>query len=50
MPFVAELYFDPSTKERIRDAWKAIDAAGISDSMPKGGLPSACIAWGLRPS
>ena len=37
MPFVAELYFDPSTEERIRDAWKAIDAAGISDSMPKGG-------------
>ena len=37
MPFVAELYFDPSTEERIRDAWKAIDEAGISDSMPKGG-------------
>lgn len=37
MPFVAELYFDPSTQERIRGAWKAIDEAGISDSMPKGG-------------
>ena len=37
MPFVAELYFDPSTEERIRGAWKTIDAAGISDSMPKGG-------------
>lgn len=37
MPFVVELYFDTSTEERICDAWKAIDAAGISDSMPKGG-------------
>ena len=37
MPFVAELYFDPSTEARIRDAWKTLDAAGISDSMPKGG-------------
>ncbi|RKU22634.1 hypothetical protein C6500_03810 [Candidatus Poribacteria bacterium] len=37
MPFVAELYFDPSTEERIREAWKALDEAGISDSMPKGG-------------
>ncbi|MCE2413540.1 2'-5' RNA ligase family protein [Candidatus Poribacteria bacterium] len=37
MPFVAELYFDPSTEKRIRDAWKALDEAGISDSMPKGG-------------
>ena len=37
MPFVVELYFDPSTEKRIRDAWKAIDEAGISDSMPKGG-------------
>ena len=37
MPFVAELYFDPSTEERIRDAWNALDEAGISDSMPKGG-------------
>ena len=37
MPFVVELYFDPPTEERIRDAWKAIDEAGISDSMPKGG-------------
>ena len=37
MPFVAELYFDLSTEERIRCAWKAIDDAGISDSMPKGG-------------
>ena len=37
MPFVVELYFDPSAEERIRSAWKAIDAAGISDSMPKGG-------------
>ena len=37
MPFVVELYFDPSTEERIHGAWKAIDAAGISDSMPKGG-------------
>ncbi len=37
MPFVAELYFDPATEECIRDAWKAIDEAGISDSMPKGG-------------
>ena len=37
MPFVVELYFDLSTEERIRGAWKAIDAAGISDSMPKGG-------------
>ena len=37
MPFVVELYFDPSTEERIRGAWKAIDEARISDSMPKGG-------------
>ena len=37
MPFVGELYFDPSTEERIRDAWKTLDEAGISDSMPKGG-------------
>ena len=37
MPFVAELYFDPSTEERIREAWQALDEAGISDSMPKGG-------------
>ena len=37
MPFVAELYFDPSTEERIRGAWKTLDEAGISDSMPKGG-------------
>ena len=37
MPFVVELYFDPSTEARIRDAWKAIDEAGISDSMLKGG-------------
>ena len=37
MPFVVELYFNPSTEERIRGAWKAIDEAGISDSMPKGG-------------
>ena len=37
MPFVGELYFDPSTEERIREAWKALDEAGISDSMPKGG-------------
>lgn len=37
MPFVVELYFDPLTEEHIRDVWKAIDEAGISDSMPKGG-------------
>ncbi len=37
MPFVVELYFDPSTEASIRDAWNAIDEAGISDSMPKGG-------------
>ncbi len=37
MPFVVELYFDPSVEASIRDAWKAIDDAGISDSMPKGG-------------
>jgi len=37
MPFVVELYFDPSTEARIRDAWEAIDEAEISDSMPKGG-------------
>ena len=38
LPFVAELYFDPSTEECIRGAWKAIiDEAGISASMPKGG-------------
>ena len=37
MPFVVELYFDPSTEECIRDVWKAINDAGISDSMPKGG-------------
>ena len=37
MPFVAELYFDSSTEECIRGAWQAIDQAGISDSMPKGG-------------
>ena len=37
MPFVVELYFDPLTEASIRGAWKAIDEAGISDSMPKGG-------------
>ena len=37
MPFVAELYFDPPTEERIRDAWNTLDEAGISDSMLKGG-------------
>ena len=37
MPFVVELYFDPSTEASIRGAWKALDEAGISDSMPKGG-------------
>ncbi len=37
MPFVVELYFDPSTEECIRDVWTAIDEAGISDSMIKGG-------------
>ena len=37
MPFVVELYFDSSTETSIRGAWKAIDDAGISDSMPKGG-------------
>ena len=37
MPFVVELYFDPSTEERIRGAWKAIDEAGISASMLDGG-------------
>ena len=37
MPFVAELYFDSSTEERIRGVWKTFDEAGISDSMPKGG-------------
>jgi len=37
MPFVAELYFDPSTEEHLRGAWHALDEAGISDSMPKGG-------------
>ena len=37
MPFVVELYFDPSTEACIRDVWRAIDDAGISDSMPKGG-------------
>ena len=37
MPFVAELYFDPPAEERIRGAWKTLDEAGISDSMPKGG-------------
>ena len=37
MPFVAELYFDPSTEARIRDAWKAIDKAGVSASMLEGG-------------
>ncbi|RKU17710.1 hypothetical protein C6503_10535 [Candidatus Poribacteria bacterium] len=37
MPFVVELYFDPSTEASIRNAWKAIDEASISDSMPKGG-------------
>ena len=37
MPFVVELYFESSTEASIRDAWKAIDEAGISDSMPKGG-------------
>ena len=37
MPFVVELYFDPATEASIRDAWKVIDEAGISDSMPKGG-------------
>ena len=37
MPFVVELYFDPSTEASIRGAWTAIDEAGISASMPKGG-------------
>ena len=37
MPFVAELYFDPPIEECIRTAWKTLDEAGISDSMPKGG-------------
>lgn len=37
MPFVVELYFDPTVEECIRGAWKAINEAGISDSMPKGG-------------
>ncbi len=37
MPFVVELYFGSSTEASIRDVWKAIDEAGISDSMPKGG-------------
>ena len=37
MPFVVELYFDLSAEERIRGAWKTLDEAGISDSMPKGG-------------
>ena len=37
MPFVAELYFDAPTEARIRGAWKTLDEAGISDSMPKGG-------------
>ena len=37
MPFVAELYFDPPTEARIREAWSALDEAGISDSMPKEG-------------
>ena len=37
MPFVAELYFDAPTEERIREVWKTLDDAGISDSMPKGG-------------
>ena len=33
MPFVAELYFDPPAEERIREAWKTLDEAGISDSI-----------------
>ena len=37
MPFVVELYFHTSTEACIREIWKAIDEAGISDSMPKGG-------------
>ena len=37
MPFVVELYFDSSTEEHIRSAWKAIDEAGISASMLEGG-------------
>ena len=37
MLFVVELYFDPLTEASIRDVWKAIDDARISDSMPKGG-------------
>ena len=37
MPFVVELYFDPSTEEGIRRAWKAIDEAGINSAMLKGG-------------
>ena len=32
-----EAYFDASTEASIRGAWKTIDEAGISDSMPKGG-------------
>ena len=37
MPFVAELYFDPPTEARIREAWNTLNEARISDSMPKGG-------------
>ena len=37
MPFVVELYFDPSTEGHIRDAWKAIDEANINSAMLKGG-------------
>ena len=37
MPFVVELYFDPSAEERIYGAWKAIDEVGINSAMLKGG-------------
>ena len=37
MPFVVELYFDPSTEEGIHGAWKAIDEAGINSAMLEGG-------------
>ena len=37
MPFVVELYFDPSTEEGILRAWKAIDETGINSAMLKGG-------------
>lgn len=37
MPFVVELYLDPSTEASVRETWEAIAAAGLDSSMLKSG-------------